>query len=231
LKKLVYIALAAVLALTACAAPQASPGASPQVSASATVPPDVEARYREGELREYNGVHLDPAIAPVENSISGVQHVDIASYKLLVDGHVQTPLSLTYDQVTAMPSQSKVVTLQCVEGWNVTILWKGVLLSDLLNQAGIQPDAKTVIFHAADGYTTSLPLQEILDGKLMLGYGANGLPLPAEMGYPFIFVAEGKWGYKWARWVTRIELSTDTDYKGYWENSGYSNEGNVTAKP
>ena len=67
----------------------------------------------------------------------------------------------------------------------------------------------------------------LLSGNLLLAYGANGIALPPEMGYPFIFVAEDKWGYKWARWVSRIELSSDPSYKGYWEGYGYSNEGNL----
>lgn len=61
----------------------------------------------------------------------------------------------------------------------------------------------------------------------MLAYQSNGLPLPAEMGYPFIVVAEDKWGYKWARWVDWIELSDDPNYRGYWEQLGYSNEGDL----
>ena len=219
MKKLLYISILSIVFLAACAAPDSSG------------PPDTLKRYQPNELREYNGTHLDPAIAPVENSITGVQAVDISTYMLTIDGLVQTPKQFTYADVTAMPAETKLVTLTCVEGWDITVLWKGVLMADLLNAASVKPEAKTVIFHAIDGYTTSLPLKEILDGKLMLAYGANGLPLPPEMGYPFIFVAEGKWGYKWARWVNRIELSADTNYFGYWEQYGYSNEGNVTPKP
>jgi DMSO/TMAO reductase YedYZ molybdopterin-dependent catalytic subunit len=144
---------------------------------------------------------------------------------------VQAPKQYRYEDVKALPAETRLVTIHCVEGWDAAILWKGVLTNELLNASAVQPEAKTVIFHAADGYTTSLPLQEILDKKLMLAYVANDLPLPAEMGYPFIFVAEDKWGYKWARWVTRIELSSDTNYKGYWERNGYSNGGDYSPKP
>jgi DMSO/TMAO reductase YedYZ molybdopterin-dependent catalytic subunit len=228
LKKLFIIAAVAATLLSACAAPQASPSpAAMGGMPAATLPPDMAGKYRAGELMEYDGTRLDPAIAPVKNSIKGVQHVDISTYTLAIDGLVQNPQQYTYGQVTALPSDTRLVTLRCVEGWDVTILWKGVTLKDLLKDAEVQPEARTVIFHAVDGYTTSLPLQEILDRNLMLGYEANGLPLPPEMGYPFIFVAEDKWGYKWARWVDRIELSPDTNYKGYWEQYGYSNEGDI----
>jgi DMSO/TMAO reductase YedYZ molybdopterin-dependent catalytic subunit len=97
----------------------------------------------------------------------------------------------------------------------------------LLNLAGVQPEAVTVIFSAVDGYTTSLPLQTILDNQLIMAYDANGIPLPPEMGYPFIVVAEDKLGYKWARWVNKITLSDDANYEGFWESVGYSNDATV----
>ena len=103
----------------------------------------------------------------------------------------------------------------------------GVLLKTLLDAAEPKPETNTVIFHAVDGYTTSLPLQEILEKNLILAYDANGIALPPEMGFPFIFVAEDKWGYKWARWVNRIELSSDDSYQGYWESNGYSNDADL----
>lgn len=181
------------------------------------------ARYRDGELQEYEGTRLDPAVGPRDNSIAGVQDVDMTSYVLTVDGLADAPADYTYDAVLAMPSEQRLITLYCVEGWDATILWEGVLMRTLLESVSPQADANTVIFHATDGYTTSLPLSEILENDLMLAYNANGIALPPEMGYPFIFVAEDKWGYKWARWVNEIELSNDASYKGYWEGFGYSN--------
>lgn len=184
-------------------------------------------RYRAGEMKEYQGTRLNPAIGPRDNSIKGVQQVDTTDFQLTIDGLVDQPTALSYADVLASPSESRLITLYCVEGWEATIYWQGVLLSDLIDPAGVQPAANTVIFHSVDGYTTSLSLQAIRDGRLILAYNANGLPLPAEMGYPFILVAEEKWGYKWARWVNRIELSSDSDFQGYWESAGYDIEGNL----
>lgn len=186
-----------------------------------------ESRYREGELRSYQGTRLDPAVGPRDNSIQGVQQIDSADASLTVDGFVDHPQTYSYEDVVALPSEDRLVRLDCVEGWSATILWKGVPMKTLLDAAGVQASANTVIFHAADGYTTSLPLREILEKNQMLAYGANGIALPPEMGFPYIFVAEDKWGYKWARWVNRIELSDDESYRGYWESNGYSNEGNL----
>lgn len=184
-------------------------------------------RYRAGEMKEYQGVRLNPAIGPRDNSIKGVQQVDTNGFILTIDGLVDQPQSLSYEDILAKPSENRLTTLFCVEGWEATIYWQGVLLGDLIDLAGAQPTANTVIFHSVDGYTTSLSLQDIRDDRLILAYQANGLPLPAEMGYPFIFVAEEKWGYKWARWINRIELSGDSDFQGYWESAGYAVEGNL----
>lgn len=181
-------------------------------------------RYRTNEIREYQGARLDPAVGPRDNSISGVQKVDPAVYRLTIDGLVDRPAALTYDAVRQLTPVERKITLHCVEGWQATILWRGVQLSDLLDDMAVKPAANTVIFHCVDGYTTSLPLADIVGRQLILAYDANGLPLPPEMGYPFIVVAEDRQGYKWARWVTRIELSDNAAYRGYWESRGFDNE-------
>ena len=171
-------------------------------------------RYRENEVREYEGARLDPSIGPRDNSIQGVQIVSIDDYRLKLTGLVGNPIDLNYSDVLALDAHERKITLYCVEGWDATILWKGVLLKDIMDLAGIDPKANTVIFHAVDGYTTSLPLEYVINNKLILAYSANGLDLPPEMGYPFIVVAENKLGYKWARWVSEIELSDDSNYQG-----------------
>jgi DMSO/TMAO reductase YedYZ molybdopterin-dependent catalytic subunit len=185
------------------------------------------ARFAELEVREYKGARLDPAIGPRDNSINGIQDVDITDYELRVDGLVDTPTSLSYDQVLGMESKEKLITLYCVEGWEATILWKGVPLMDIIGIAGDTSAANTVIFHCVDGYTTSMPLKTIRDRAMILAYSSNGIPLPPAMGFPFIVVAEDKLGYKWARWVTRIELSDDSAYAGFWETRGYENDAEV----
>jgi len=180
------------------------------------------------QVREYQGERLSAIGDFHENSIKGPQRVDINSYRLQVTGLVDKPLSYTYaDVVSGNKSYNKLVTLDCVEGWSVKILWQGVLVSDLIAPAGILPTANTIIFHAYDGYTTSLPLKYIQDNNIMLAYKINGVELPPERGFPFQLVAEDKWGYKWIKWVTEIEMSDNPDYKGYWERAGYSNDGSL----
>ena len=180
-------------------------------------------RYDVKEVREYKGINLDPAKGARDNSIKGIQHVNIDEYLLTITGLVDNPLSLNYDEVLKLPSYERVITLYCVEGWDATILWEGVKISEILENAKTQEGANTVIFKAVDGYTTSIPISTILERDMLLGYKANDIVLPDSLGFPFIVIAEDKLGYKWARWVNEIELSSNDEYQGYWEKRGYSN--------
>jgi DMSO/TMAO reductase YedYZ molybdopterin-dependent catalytic subunit len=177
------------------------------------------------ELREYEGQKLDPISKFSENSIEGPQRVHIKAYRLKVGGLVDKPLTLTYEEVLARPSESRVMVVHCVEGWDVNVLWEGVPLAALFDTAGVKPSATTVIFRSADGYSTSLPLAYVRQKDILLAFKMNGLTMPEERGFPFEVAAEGKWGYKWAKWVDSIELSNDLNFRGYWESRGYNNNG------
>jgi len=179
------------------------------------------------EIREYHGEFLSSVNDFRENSIKGPQEVSLDGYTLGIFGLVDEPVNLTYEEVLENQAYEKVVTLHCVEGWSVTILWQGVLVEDLLDEAGVKEDANTVIFHAYDGYTTSLPLEYIIENEIIIAYRMNGVTLPPERGFPFELVAEDKLGYKWIKWITGMELSDDPDYRGYWESRGYSNSADV----
>jgi DMSO/TMAO reductase YedYZ molybdopterin-dependent catalytic subunit len=179
------------------------------------------------EIREYQGEKLSSIDDFRENSIKGPQYISLDDYTLEITGLVEKPLSLTYEEVLDRDQYSKVVTLHCVEGWDATILWEGVLIESLIDQAGVKDEAVTVIFHAEDGYTSSLPLDFVRENDILLAYKMNDVTLPPERGFPFQIVAESKWGYKWVKWATEIELSDDPDYRGFWEQSGYNNDGDV----
>jgi len=180
------------------------------------------------EIREYEGVDLSSINAFRENSIEGPQAIDVGSYTLGITGLVADSTNYAYDEVlNRYQHYKKVITLDCVEGWSVTILWEGVLVKDLLAEAEPLAGAETVIFHAHDGYTTSLPLDYIMDNDILMAYKMNDVVLPPERGFPFQLVAESKWGYKWIKWITEIELSDDADYRGYWESRGYSNSADL----
>ena len=180
------------------------------------------------EVRSYQGADLSSVNDFRENSIRGPQHVNISDYRLTVTGLTNTTDVYTYDEVLGQyPQYTKVVTLFCVEGWDVTILWEGIRVQDLIRHAGPDPRANTVIFTAQDGYTTSFPLEYLMDRDIIMAYRMNNITLPAERGYPFQLVAEDKWGYKWIKWIEKIELTDDPAYRGYWEQRGYSNTGDL----
>lgn len=180
------------------------------------------------EIREYQGENLSSTSDVLENAIHGNQIINQPTYRLNVTGLVTTPKEYTYDQVVnGFTKYEKVVTLYCIQGWNAKILWEGFLVRDLLNASGVNATAKTVIFHAQDGYTTSMPINYFYNNDILMAYKMNGLVLPPEKGFPFELVAESKYGYKWIKWITQIELSDNADYKGYWESRGYSNDATV----
>ena len=180
------------------------------------------------EIREYEGQRLSRIDDFRENSIKGPQYIDAESYRLLITGLVSQNVSYTYeDIITGYQKYEKVVSLFCVEGWDVTILWEGFLIKDLISDAGVVPEANVVIFYAYDGYSTSLSLDYLIENDIIIAYKMNNVTLTPARGFPFQLVAESKWGYKWIKWITEIELSDDVNYKGYWESRGYSNGGDL----
>ena len=182
--------------------------------------------HAENEIREYQGKPLDPFDRTYDNSIKGPQQLDIETYRLEIRGLVEVPQSLSYQEVLKLPIVERALTLHCVEGWDEYLLFEGVRLADLLALARPRKGVRTVIFYAADGYSSSLSYDDVTRLDVMMAAKINGKILDAKRGFPFQVVAESKWGYKWVKWVTRIELS-DKPYKGYWETRGYDNEADV----
>jgi DMSO/TMAO reductase YedYZ molybdopterin-dependent catalytic subunit len=181
------------------------------------------------EVRSYQGQDLSSISDVSENAIAGTQYINESDYQLMVTGLTLKTENLTYREILDNHQHySKVVTLDCVEGWSAKILWEGVLVRDLINEAGVDPRANTVIFHATDGYTTSFPLSYVMDNDIIIAYKMNNVTLPAANGFPLRLVAEDKWGYKWIKWIDEIELSDNPNYQGYWEQRGYSESGNLS---
>jgi len=163
------------------------------------------------------------------NSIKGTQAIDPEKYALTIDGLVETPMRMSFKDILEYPYVERENVMYCVEGWSWSADWRGLAVRDLLADVGPRPDAKRVIFYSVDGYTSSFPIEELqASDAYLLAYMANEEYLPQEEGFPLRLVAEGKWGYKWVKWVTRIEISENEDHRGYWESRGYSDEANVS---
>lgn len=180
---------------------------------------------KEIEAAEFQGVKLTPISKQSNNAFIGTQNIDRKTYKLIVDGLVENPLSLTYEQLLAYPQESQLIKFNCVEGWDFTAKWTGIQINSILNDAKIKPEAKIIIFYTADdaeGYS-SLDLGYIRDNNILLALKLNDITLPPERGFPFQVAAKSKFGYKWAKWVVRMEVSSNTNFRGLWEGTGYNN--------
>ena len=117
-----------------------------------------------------------------------------------------------------------------MEGWGFNAKWTGFRITDLLNISGLKLGAKYVFFTSADGYSTSLPLDYLQKNSILMAYGINDVTLPPDRGFPLQLVAKGKYGYKWAKWIIRIEVVSE-EYRGYWESRGYTDSADVGTFP
>ena len=156
-----------------------------------------------------------------------VPEVDATSWTLTVKGLVNNPLTITYEQIKAMPSVEEYATLQCVSnkiGGDLisTALWKGVRLKDVLQKAQVKPDAKYIAFRCYDGYDVGIPLERGLLEASILAYDMNLAPLTSEHGYPVRAIVPGLYGMMNPKWITEIEL-VDNVYEGYWARNGWTN--------
>src|SRR2546428_6514208 len=155
--------------------------------------------------------------------------VDAQRWRLEIAGLVGKPVTLTYDEIKALPSVQRPHTLECISNEvggdlisNAT--WRGARLQDVLNKAnGVAAKAIQVAFRCADGYTESLPVAEALNPDTLLVYEMNGAPLTTKHGFPVRLLVHGHFGMKNPKWITKIE-GVDYNFMGYWERSGWSQQ-------
>ncbi len=159
-------------------------------------------------------------------SVEQTPSFDPKTWKLAVEGLVNTPLAISYDELLKLESEEQVTDFHCVEGWVVNnVKWKGVRLKVLFDRAGLNPEAAFATFHSASGiYSDSLSIKEALEPYVMLAYLMDDEPLREEHGKPLRLVMPRMFGYKNVKWVNRITL-TATQETGYWENFGFKTDG------
>ena len=152
-----------------------------------------------------------------------VPHADLARWDLTVDGAVESPRKLSYDEVLRLPPTRVVADFHCVTGWSkLTNEWRGVSIRAIADIVNPIPTARYVTFACDEGYTTSHPLDVLYDNDVLLAYNHDGQPLPAEHGGPLRLVVPKRYAYKSAKWVRRLKF-TEKEELGYWEVRGYSN--------
>ena len=173
-------------------------------------------------LRRTRGTHRRQELTPPDKmfalSFWGVPDVDTTDYVLTVDGNVRTPLRLSLEELKGLDTVERPVTLDCVGGSRNNAVMRGVPFEYLLARAEAEADTRTAVFYCADGFHTTHPVEDLVQTEAFLAYAASGLEEP-EHGSPLRLVAPRKYGYKWAKWVVRIELTSGSP-KGYWERRG-----------
>ena len=173
---------------------------------------------------------------PQTDDYLAIKHNGFADYRLQVAGLVDKPLSLSLDEIRAMPSRTQITRHDCVEGWSCIAQWTGVQLSRVLDRAGIKPAARYVVFRCYDPmedtpsgpalYYESIDLIDARHPQTILAYGLNGQTLPVANGAPLRVRIEQQLGYKMAKYIRAIEI-VDSFAKigggngGYWEDQGY----------
>jgi DMSO/TMAO reductase YedYZ molybdopterin-dependent catalytic subunit len=149
--------------------------------------------------------------------------IPTSRWSLQVDGAVEEPLTLSWDDFQKLPQVEEVSDFHCVTSWSLMDQrWKGVQFSTIAALVRPLPSATHVMTYAYDGYTTNLPIEEALKDDVLLVHSVNGQPLPREHGGPVRIITPQLYAWKGAKWIKRIEFLTE-DRKGFWELRGYSN--------
>jgi DMSO/TMAO reductase YedYZ molybdopterin-dependent catalytic subunit len=156
-----------------------------------------------------------------------IPRLAVNRWTLRIGGEVETAVRLRWDDLLQYSSITRISDFHCVEGWSVVgCEWTGVAFQELMSLVHPKPTARFVTIYGADGYSTSLALEEMLHPNVLLAYRLNGTPLPPELGGPLRLVVPEKYAYKSTMWVTKITFTTKVT-KGYWERQGYSQTADV----
>jgi DMSO/TMAO reductase YedYZ molybdopterin-dependent catalytic subunit len=176
------------------------------------------------------------SIDPTDSDYLALKAKGFSDYRLVVDGLVEKPLSLSLADLRALPSRTQITRHDCVEGWSSIAKWSGARLGPLLDQAKLKPGARYIVFHCGDTleqtldgsgqYYESIDLIDAYHPQTILAYAMNDQPLPVPHGAPLRLRVERQLGYKQAKYIMRIEAVNDLKHLGrgaggFWEDRGY----------
>jgi DMSO/TMAO reductase YedYZ molybdopterin-dependent catalytic subunit len=146
-----------------------------------------------------------------------------ADWRLEIDGACASPRTLSFEDLLSLEPIDDVSDFHCVTTWSkLGIPWRGVRLVDALALVEPDDDAGFLFFHASDGYTTNIPMEEAVKPDVLLVYEAFGEPLERVHGGPVRVITPQLYAWKGAKWISRIELLRE-NRRGFWERNGYSN--------
>ncbi len=173
------------------------------------------------------GERLLPAEEGPVISAFGEPVIDLNTFKLEITGLVDSSFSLTWDEIRGLKEYpTDTILMYCVEGFEVWGVWEGIRVEDLLSKARVRSAGGYILFSSVDGYSINLPISYLKTYKVMLAYNVNGSPLRPGDGFPLRLIAFGKYGYKWAKWVSKIEV-IDQSQASIGDSSGISHQDDV----
>lgn len=198
---------------------------------------------RRALAQEFTPAEISPdfrangSVDPADPAYRALVQAGFADWRLVIDGLVDRPLSLTLADLRAAPARTQITRHDCVEGWSSIAQWTGAKLGALLDRAGLKPEARYLVFHCADTldpsaldgagtYYESIDLIDAYHPQTILAYDMNGQALPVKHGAPLRLRVERQLGYKHAKYVMRIEAVADYAHLGrgkggFWEDRGY----------
>jgi DMSO/TMAO reductase YedYZ molybdopterin-dependent catalytic subunit len=160
---------------------------------------------------------------PVLHAGSVPTELTPANWTLSLHGEVETPRTLSYPDLLALPQTEITCNIHCVTSWSkLGTHWKGVLFSTLADLVKPKPSARFVVMECEQGFTTSLPIEALGDPDVLIAHTTEGGPLPSEHGGPVRMLVPKRYFYKSAKWLRGLKF-VSVDEPGFWEVRGYSN--------
>jgi len=151
---------------------------------------------------------------------------DLSNWNLKVSGLVENPLTFSYNDLREFDDVSVTNDIHCVTGWSrLDNGWTGISVQHVAKKVDVKPEARFVILHAEENWTTNLPIEDFLRETTLLAHSHDGKPLTPKHGYPFRVVVPHLYFWKSAKWIREIEFVKE-DQPGFWEQNGYHNYGN-----
>jgi DMSO/TMAO reductase YedYZ molybdopterin-dependent catalytic subunit len=149
---------------------------------------------------------------------------DLANWDFRVFGQVERDVTLSWDDLMALPQKEVTTDIHCVTRWSkLDTTWVGVPVSEVLERAGVGPAGKFVMAYSDGGYTTNLPLSAVLDDDVLLAHTYDGKPLEHDHGAPLRLLAPKRYFWKSAKFLRKLEVMNE-DRMGFWELNGYHND-------
>jgi DMSO/TMAO reductase YedYZ molybdopterin-dependent catalytic subunit len=151
----------------------------------------------------------------------GVPKFDPAKWDFRILGLVEGPRRLSWDEFTRLPTREVTADMHCVTKWSrFDVRWEGVPFTEVMKLVQAKPEAKYVMVHAEEGFTSNVPLADLMRDDVLFALKHNGQPLPPEHGGPMRLVVPHLYAWKSVKWVRGLQFLAE-DKPGYWEAAGY----------